>query len=123
MTRILIVDDQPAFRRQLRLLLTAAGLTVVGEAGDILQAEAMVEELRPDLAIVDVVLPGVNGVEGVSRLKALAPDLRVILVSAYRDRADLFRTAAQEAGAEAFIPKDALDLDVVQAWRSKDEGR
>ncbi|HHH40443.1 MAG TPA: response regulator transcription factor [Chloroflexi bacterium] len=119
MTRVLIVDDRPAFRHQLRLLLTAAGLTVVGEAGDIPQAEAMVEELRPDLAVVDVMLPGVNGVEGVPRLKALAPNLRVILVSAYRDRADLFRTAAQEAGAEAFIPKDALDLDVVQAWRSK----
>ena len=119
MTRILIVDDQPAFRRQLRLLLTAAGLTVVGEAGDILQAEAMVEELRPDLAIVDVVLPGVNGVEGVSRLKALAPDLRVILVSAYRDRADLFRTAAQEAGAEAYIAKDDLDLDLMRCWFSE----
>lgn len=118
MTRVLIVDDQPAFRRQLRPLLTHAGLTVVGEVGNIPEAEELVQALQPDLAVVDVMLPGVNGIEGTSRLKALAPSLRVILVSAHRDRADVFRTAAEEAGAEAFIPKDELDLSVVQAWES-----
>ncbi len=117
MTRVLIVDDQPAFRRQLRRLLAYAGLTVVGEAGDIPEAEAQVRALQPDLAVVDVMLPGVNGLEGTPRLKALAPALRVFLVSAYRDRAELFRTAAQEAGAEAFIAKDDLDMNVVSAWR------
>ena len=117
MTRVLIVDDQPAFRRHLRQLLTYAGLTVVGEAGDIPEAEAQVQALQPDLAVVDVMLPGVNGLEGTSRLKALAPTLRVILVSAYRDRAELFRAAAEEAGAEAFIAKDDLDLSVLRAWR------
>jgi len=116
MTRILIVDDQPAFRRQLRRLLAYAGLTVVGEAGDIAEAEAQVTALQPDLAVVDVMLPGVNGLAGVPRLKALAPGLRVILVSAYADRADLFRAAAQAAGAQAFIPKEDLDLSVVQMW-------
>ena len=58
MTRVLIVDDQPVFRRQLRLLLTHAGLTVVGEAGDVPSAENLVQKLRPDLAVVDVMLPG-----------------------------------------------------------------
>jgi len=116
MTRVLIVDDQPTFRRQLRQLLTCAGLIVVGEAGDIPEAEAQVHTLQPDLAVVDVRLPGANGIEGTPRLKALAPDLRVILVSAYHDRAKIFRTAAEEVGAEAFVPKDDLDLDVVRAW-------
>ena len=117
MTRVLIVDDQPAFRRQLRPLLTRAGLTVVGEAGDIPEAEAQVQALQPDLAVVDVVLPGVNGIEGTARLRALAPTLRVILISARRDQADVFQTAAAEAGAEAFISKDDLDLGAVRAWR------
>jgi len=116
MTRILIVDDQPAFRRQLRQLLTYAGLTVVGEAGDIAEAEAQVRTLQPDLAVVDVMLPGVNGLEGTARLKALAPALRVILISAYADRGDLFRAAAQAAGAQAFVPKEDLDLRVVRNW-------
>jgi DNA-binding NarL/FixJ family response regulator len=117
MTRVLIVDDRPAFRCQLRPLLTRAGLTVVGEAGSIAEAEAQVRALRPDLAVVDVVLPGVNGIEGTARLRALVPALRVILISAHRDRADVFRTAAAQAGAEAFISKDDLDLSMVRAWR------
>jgi DNA-binding NarL/FixJ family response regulator len=117
MTRVLIVDDLSAFRRQSRQLLTRAGLTVVGEAGSIPEAEELVQTLKPDLAIVDVMLPGINGLEGTPRLKALAPTLRVILVSAYRNRVELFRTAAAEVGAEAFISKDDLDLKVVQAWK------
>ena len=119
MTRVLIVDDQSSFRRHLRQLLTCAGLTIVGEAGDIPAAEAQAQILQPDLAVVDVRLPGANGIEGTPRLKALAPDLRVILVSAYHDRAKIFRTAAEEVGAEAFISKDDLDLHVVRAWLSK----
>jgi DNA-binding NarL/FixJ family response regulator len=117
MTRALIVDDQPVFRRQLRLLLTHAGLTVVGEAGDIPSAENLVQKLQPDLAVVDVMLPGLNGLEGTPRLKVLAPNLRVILISAQRDRAGLLRSAAEEAGAEAFYAKDDLDLAVVRAWK------
>ena len=117
MTRVLIVDDQLAFRRHLRHLLAHAGLTVAGEAGDIPEAEALVRALQPDLAVVDVMLPCINGLEGTPRLKALAPTLRVILVSAHRDRADAFRTAAEEVGAEAFVAKDDLDASVARAWR------
>jgi DNA-binding NarL/FixJ family response regulator len=116
MTRVLIVDDQPAFRRHLRRLLERAGLAVVGEAGDIVEAVMLMPTLQPDLAVVDVVLPGINGIEGTSHLRAQTPSLRVILISAQRDRAQLFQKAAAEAGAEAFIPKDDLDLSVVQAW-------
>jgi DNA-binding NarL/FixJ family response regulator len=116
-TRVLIVDDQPTFRRQLRRLLAHAGLTVVGEAGDIPEAEAQVQALAPDLAVVDVMLPGVNGLEGTPRLKALAPAMRVILISAYSDQTDLLRTAAAQAGAEGFVVKDDLELSVVQGWK------
>lgn len=123
MTRVLIVDDQPAFRRQLRRLLTYAGFDVVGEAADIPAAEALAERLRPDLAVVDVMLPGVSGLEGVGRLKAHAPHLRVVLVSAYADRAAMLQEAASSAGAEGFVPKDLLDVTVVSAWgRDQDQG-
>ena len=116
MSRVLIVDDQPAFRHHLRRLLTEAGLVVVGEVGSIAEAEDVVREQVPDVAVVDVMLPRVSGLEGVPRLKALAPDLRVMVVSAYRDRAAVFEQAAAEAGAEAFYAKDALDLETVRAW-------
>ena len=118
MTSVLIVDDQPAFRAQLRRLLTDAGLEVVGEAGDIPAAEAQVRARRPDLAVVDVMLPGINGLDGTPRLRALRPGLRVILISAYADRAEALRLAAQEAGAETFVAKDDLELSVVRTWSS-----
>ena len=118
MTRVLIVDDQPAFRRRLRTLLDRAGLEVVGEAGDIPSAETQAQSLQPDLAVVDVLLPGVSGIEGTPRLKALAPNMRVILVSAYHER--LLHASAQAAGAEAFIPKDELDLSVALSWNENE---
>lgn len=118
MTSVLIVDDQATFRRQLRQLLIHAGLTVIGEADDISAAIILVRELQPDIAIIDVMLPGVSGLEGTLRLKALNTDLRVILVSAYHDQAQVFQTSAAEVGAEAFIPKDNLDLEVVRSWLS-----
>ncbi len=114
MTRVLIVDDQPIFRRQLRALLTRAGLDVVAEAESIAAAEDVIRAKRPDLAVVDVFLPGVSGFEGTLRLKTLDPGLRVILVSAYQE--SLVQTSAQAVGAEAFIPKDELDLSVVLEW-------
>jgi len=119
MTRVLLVDDQPSFRRHLRQLLSHAGLTVVGEAGDIPGAVELVRDLAPDIAVVDVMLPGESGVEGTPQLKALAPNMRVILVSAHHDRAQVLQRSAEEVGAEAFIAKDDLDLDVVRKWTEK----
>lgn len=121
MTRVLIVDDQPAFRRQLRALLDRARLEVVGEADNIPSAETLAQSQQPDLAIVDVSLPGVSGIEGTPRLKALAPHMRVILVSAYHER--LLHASAQAAGAEAFIPKDELDLSVALSWNENEENQ
>ncbi len=123
MTRVIIVDDQPTFRRQLRQLLTHAGLTVVGEADDIPTAKELVQEHQPDIAVVDVMLPGTSGVEGTPQLKELAANLKVILVSAYHDRAQVFHTSARQVGAEGFITKDSLDLDVVRSWIAPKERR
>ena len=119
MTRVLIVDDQPNFRRQLRALLERAGLEVVAEADDIAAAESLLKFLQPDLAIVDVLLPDRSGIEGTPRLKSLAPKMRVILVSAYHDKH--LKTSAKAFGAEAFIPKDELDLSVALSWDKIEE--
>ena len=116
MTRVLIVDDNLTFRRQLRKLLTHAGMEVIAEAGTIAEASALVQQHHPDLAIVDVLLPGINGLEGVPKLKALSRDLHIILISAYQN----FRESALQAGAEAFYAKDTLDLDTVRDWKVDD---
>jgi DNA-binding NarL/FixJ family response regulator len=119
MTRILIVDDQPAFRAQLRELLTQAGLTVVGEAGDIPEAEVRLATVQADLAVVDLMMPGPNGLEGTVRLKALCPALRVIVVSALRNTWHALQAAAVEAGAEKYVAKDDLELALVQRWATQ----
>jgi DNA-binding NarL/FixJ family response regulator len=119
MTNVLIVDDQPAFRTQLRQMLTQAGLVVVGEAGDIPEAEAQALLLQPELAVVDVMLPGPNGFEGTRRLRTLLPGLRVIIVSAFGDRTQDFHRAAVEAGAEIFVLKDDLELCLVKSWGTR----
>jgi len=112
MKRILIVDDQPAFRRHLRRLLTLAGMNVVAEAADIAEAKEMVQRFQPDLAVVDVMLPDVTGLEGVPQLMALRDSLEVVLVSAY---CDFYQTACK-TGAREFVYKGDLDLDVVRGW-------
>jgi len=61
---------------------------------------------------VDVMLPGINGIDGTPQLKALSDSLRVILISAYQD----FHDAAKEVGAEVFVSKGELDLETVRAW-------
>jgi DNA-binding NarL/FixJ family response regulator len=119
MNRVLIVDDQPSFRRQLSKLLTFAGFEVVGEAGDIPEALKMARDFRPDIAVVDVMLPGENGLAGTLRLKSLIKPLRIFLVSSHQDSADLFERSAREIGAEDFISKDELNLDVVKKWMEK----
>ncbi len=114
--RVLIVDDQAHFRRQLHQLLTLAGLQVVAEAGDIEAAQQLACALQPDLAVMDIMMPGGSGIQGARNIKSVAPATRVILVSAHGDQVHLFQAAAEAIGAEAFVPKDALNLDVVRGW-------
>ena len=116
MNRILIIDDQPAFRKQLRTALSYSGLVVAGEAGSVEEALALLPGLAVDLTVMDIDLPGTNGIDGTLLLKQVCPTLRVILVSAYSDQSTLFMQAAARVGAECFISKDRLDVEVFKAW-------
>jgi CheY-like chemotaxis protein len=116
MTRILILDDQPEFRKQLSSVITFSGLVVAGEAGSVPEALELLPTISPDLAIVDIDLPGLNGIDGTLLLKKASPQLRVILVSASSDQSALFMKAAARVGAECFISKDHLDPEVIKSW-------
>jgi two-component system NarL family response regulator len=117
LARVLIVDDQPDFRRHLSRLLSRAGFENVDEADTIGAAETSVAANCPDLALVDLMLPDVDGLEGTPRLKALCPRLRVIVISVLSNRVESLRAAAVAAGAEDFFPKDALSINLVRSWR------
>ena len=113
-TSVLIVDDDPTFRVLARRLLTAAGLEVVGEAGDVAGGVAMAEQLRPDAALVDVGLPDGDGFGLARLLSALPWRPRVVLTSVEVDIAS--EGAVQGAGAEAVVPKADLPNAPLSCW-------
>jgi DNA-binding NarL/FixJ family response regulator len=103
---VLIVDDHPSFRASARRMLEAGGYAVIGEAADGEAAIAAVRELRPDLVLLDVQLPDIDGFEVAARLRALGAAAEVVLTSS-RDGAD-FGDALAESPARGFIPKAEL---------------
>jgi CheY-like chemotaxis protein len=105
-TSVLVVDDDPAFRRLARRLLSAAGLGVVGEAGTVAAATAAARDLRPDAALVDVGLPDGDGIALAGELAALPWDLRVVLTSTDADAAS--PEDVRRSGANCFVPKADL---------------
>ena len=107
-TTALIVDDHPTFRRFDRRLLEAAGLDVVGDAGDGASALAAFRALRPDVVLLDVLLPDTTGFD-VARALAAEPDPPLVVLTSSRTAADLGGPADRD-GAAAFIPKSELTV-------------
>ena len=105
-TTVLIVDDHPSFRASARALLAAEGFQVVGEAEDGAGGLRRTRELRPDLVLLDVQLPDLDGFDVAARLTSNRAAPAVILVSS-RDRDDLGSQLAR-SGARGFIPKAEL---------------
>jgi DNA-binding NarL/FixJ family response regulator len=105
-TTVLIVDDHAAFRGAARRMLEAAGFAVVGEAGEAAGAFAAVAQSSPDVVLLDVQLPGVDGVTVAERLAALAAPPRVVLISTREAAAYGERLA--HAPVRGFIPKSGL---------------
>jgi CheY-like chemotaxis protein len=100
--RILIVDDQERARKSLRALLsTWARVPEMHEAGDGREAVRLAEQLRPDLVLMDVRMPEVDGLEATRQIKARWPDVKVVVLSMYVESQD----EALAAGADAFVGK------------------
>lgn len=106
--RIVLADDHRLFRTSLRSLLETRGLEVVGEAGDGHQAIALAETLKPDLVLMDLSMPGLNGIEATRHLTAAMPDLKVVVLTASMEDEDLFE--ALRAGAHGYLLK-SLEAD------------
>jgi DNA-binding NarL/FixJ family response regulator len=104
--RVLIVDDHPSFRASARVLLEAEGFDVVGEAADGATALAEAKRLQPDVVLLDVQLPDVDGFDVAARLTEDEPHPVVILVSS-RDGSD-FGPLVKRSGARGFVPKAEL---------------
>lgn len=113
-TRILIADDHGIVRRGLRLQLEQhESFQVVGEATDGREAVRLADELQPDVVIMDIAMPNLNGIDATTQLVKRNPRIGVIILSMHSDESYLTRTLA--AGAKGYLLKDTADVDLQRA--------
>jgi DNA-binding NarL/FixJ family response regulator len=121
MISVLLVDDQTIVRQGLRSLLSLeSDIVVVGEAADGRQAVELVQRLSPDIVLLDVRMPHMDGLQALRRIKAIAPQVSVIMVTLYDDPNYLLE--AVSAGAAGYILKDATRQELIRAVRLIAEG-
>jgi two-component system response regulator NreC len=112
--RLFLADDHPIFRDGLRAILQRSpGIEVVGEAGDGHEALREIERTRPDVVVMDIAMPNLNGVEVTRRLRKLVPRTRVLVLSMYDD-AD-FVQQILDAGASGYVLKGSASSELLQA--------
>jgi len=115
--RTLIVDDHADFRRRLKeFLASEPEIEVVGEAGDAQEAILKARELQPDLVLMDVRMPGINGISATRQLKDEMPELKVLMLSLYD--IDEYRKAALDSGASGYVVKIKLVQELIPAIRA-----
>lgn len=115
--RVILADDHQMVREGLQLILNRAeGIEVIGEANDGQVAVEVVGRLLPDVVVMDVAMPKLNGMEATGQIKAKHPQVKVIGLSAYADRSYILGMFA--AGAVGYVLKSAAGRDLVQAIRA-----
>ena len=120
--RVLIADDQAAVREGLALLLeTMSDVTVVGQAGDGLEAAALAAELAPDVVLMDLNMPRSDGIEATATIRAANPDIRVVVLTTYED--DTSIVGALRAGALGYLTKAATRADIERAVKAAAAGQ
>jgi len=119
--KVLIADDHAFVREGTRRILEQEpDLEVVAEAGDGEEAVRLASDLKPDVAIIDVAMPKLDGIEATRRIKALCPAVAVLVLSAYDD--DQFVFGLLEAGAAGYLLKSVRGHEIVDAIRAVDAG-
>jgi len=119
---VMIVDDHPVFRQGLRnILATHSDLHIVGEAADGYEAIKLAQKLLPDVVMMDINLPTLNGLQATRELKRLCPQVKVIMLTAYDDKEQIYH--AIRAGASAYYAKDVSPDRLVDVIRHVCQGQ
>ena len=120
--RILVVDDHGIVRRGISLqLMQVEHFQLVGEANDGREAVSAAETLKPDVVIMDITMPNLNGIDAAAQILKRAPQVGVILLSMHSDESYLARSLA--AGAKGYLAKDTADVDIVRAVETVAQGK
>jgi two-component system, NarL family, response regulator NreC len=118
--RILLADDHVMLRQGLRALLEQAGMLVIGEASDGQEALRLAHAQPPDVAVLDIGMPHLNGIETARRLREALPQTKIVLLTMHTD--DPYVLEAMQAGAVGYVLKTQAALDIVQAIRDVVQG-
>ena len=119
--RVLLADDQPLIRAGFRMLLEEQpDITVIGEAADGAEAVRLTSQLRPDVVLMDIRMPGTDGIEATRRIVAETPESRVLVLTTYD--LDEYAFTALRYGASGFLLKDARPADLADALRAVADG-
>ncbi len=120
--RILLADDHPVVRDGLRALLEREpDMTVVAEAADGVEAVRLAGDLSPDVVVMDLGMPGMNGIEATRRIAARNPHPAVVILSMHQDES--YVLGALNAGAKGYLLKDSMRKEVIEAIRAAAQGR
>jgi two-component system, NarL family, response regulator NreC len=120
--RILLADDHTVMRNGLRLLLERQrNLTVVAEASDGRDSVRLAEELSPDVVVMDIAMPNLNGIEASRQIIASNPDIAIVILSMHSDESYVIR--ALKAGARAYLLKDSAEGDLIAAIHAITDGK
>jgi DNA-binding NarL/FixJ family response regulator len=122
MIRIVLADDHAVMRRGLRLVLEQQqDFEVLGEANDGREAMNLVESCKPDVAVLDITMPNLNGIEAARQIIAKQPNVAIVILSMHSDEGYVLR--ALKAGARGYLLKESPEADFIQAVRSVSEGK
>ena len=108
---ILIADDNDVFRREMKLLLEGESEVYVVEAGNGEEALRLTQELRPEVVLMDIVMPRMDGLEATRQIKAVQPETKVIILTVYDE--EPYRKAARESSADAFLLKQNVMAELI----------
>ena len=122
MITVMLADDHALFRRGLRSMLELeADIQVVGEAGDGLEAQDLARELLPDIALLDINMPNMDGIDAARELRRTFPEMGIIMLTMFAEEEIVER--AMEAGANGYLRKDTPFDDIVSKLRATADGR
>jgi two-component system response regulator NreC len=121
-TRVLLADDHRLMRAGLRMIVDQQpDFTVVGEADDGRQAVSLAETLKPDVVVMDIGMPRLNGIEAAAQIAETHPEIGIVMLSMHSDEGYVLR--ALKAGARAYLLKDSAELDLIRAITAVIDGK
>lgn len=119
--KVFLADDHRVMRDGLRMLLESrSDMEVVGDAADGRRCVSLVKKLQPDVVIMDIAMPELNGIEATRKVCSSCPGTRVVILSMYTDHEDIFR--ALDAGAKGYVVKEAAGKEVIDAVKAVHNG-